>query len=55
MIVPSDGANIEIAEEVSNFYFLFFYFKQFANTLVYKNLRSEKATSVSYNLLLIIN
>ena len=50
MIVPSDGANIEIAEEVSNFYFLFF-IKQFANTLVYKNLRSEKATSVSYNLL----
>jgi hypothetical protein len=47
MIVPSDGANIEIAEEVGNFYTLF---KQFANNFVYKNLRLEKATSVSYNL-----
>jgi hypothetical protein len=45
MIVPSDGANIEIAEEVGNFYILF---KRFANNLVYKKLRSEKATSVSY-------
>ena len=42
--MPSDGANIEIAEEVSNLYILF---RQLANNLVYKNLRSEKATSVS--------
>ena len=48
MIVPSDGANIEIAEEVGgNFHTLLF--KQFTNKLVFNDLRSEKATSVSYN------
>ena len=43
----SDGANIEIAEEVGNFYILLY--KQFTNKLVYNDLRSEKATSVIYN------
>lgn len=39
MIVSPDGANIEIAEEVGNFYSLL---EQFANNLVYKTLGQRK-------------
>ena len=39
MIVSSDGANIEIAEEVGNFYT---FFKLFANNFIFETLGRRK-------------